>query len=388
MNYLPLYHFFCLLKEHKDFQLGLEEYLCLIEVLQKDTSYFQAEKLLTLCQLLWLKPNQNKNLFIRLFELAVQEDIVYDSDDKIKKNEQKKKDDFDDHVTLIDDEVEPKNANDDYEEVESFVEEDRLFLTITSSTKGQSKKVNSEESLVAPYKVYISNKYYFLSTHQLGQEWRFLKKEKIADHSSELNIKQTIKYAVKKGGAIWKLFYHPQKQNNAKLVALVDNKGSMMPFQNLVNEILFAAHKMAEIDVSTFYFYNVPSKEKKENPADPTDYILYTSKAHSRYKLLQTELKKILNKNPDTAILLFSDAGAARGALQTNRIYDSAEFIQTLKQFTPKIACLNPIPEDRWIGTTASFVRDFVPMFEATEIGLKNAIKVLRGKTSLIKDHE
>ncbi|NEO74062.1 MAG: hypothetical protein F6K52_32545 [Moorea sp. SIO3H5] len=42
------------------------------------------------------------------------------------------------------------------------------------------------------------------------------------------------------------------------------------------------------------------------------------------------------------------------------------------------MAWLNPMPCNRWTGTTAGEIRPLVPMFEFSREGLQNAINVLR----------
>ena len=64
---LPLYSFFISLQQHTDFSLGIAEYECLLSVLEKQPDmYFNhhdtdRKQLLRLCELLWLKPNQNSH---------------------------------------------------------------------------------------------------------------------------------------------------------------------------------------------------------------------------------------------------------------------------------------------------------------------------------------
>ena len=59
---------------------------------------------------------------------------------------------------------------------------------------------------------------------------------------------------------------------------------------------------------------------------------------------------------------------------------ETVQLLQVIKHFSFKIVWLNPVPEDRWIGTSAALIKDFVPMFTANENGLKKAIEILRGK--------
>ena len=44
------------------------------------------------------------------------------------------------------------------------------------------------------------------------------------------------------------------------------------------------------------------------------------------------------------------------------------------------MAWLNPMPQERWAGTTAEAIAQQVPMFEFNRAGLEQAIGALRGQ--------
>ncbi len=106
---IPLYHFFNLLRNHKHFDLGLGEYFILIEVLQKEPAYLDdAQDLLNLCRLLWLKPGQSENLFVNLFQQSF--DYLKDLPKEIDRpQESKEKED-----------TRPENKNEEREEQEDL----------------------------------------------------------------------------------------------------------------------------------------------------------------------------------------------------------------------------------------------------------------------------
>jgi uncharacterized protein with von Willebrand factor type A (vWA) domain len=51
-----------------------------------------------------------------------------------------------------------------------------------------------------------------------------------------------------------------------------------------------------------------------------------------------------------------------------------------LRQVTNLMAWLNPMPAERWDGTSADILANIVPMFEMDEDGLSNAIDIVRGQ--------
>ncbi|NJO03968.1 MAG: hypothetical protein HC880_21870 [Bacteroidia bacterium] len=119
--------------------------------------------------------------------------------------------------------------------------------------------------------------------------------------------------------------------------------------------------------VARYYFYNVPQEYGYRNPS------------HTQYE----ETARIISRlNPqDSAVIIISDAGAARGSNSDARFKATLRFIVRLKKATQKIVWLNPLPEYRWEKTTAWRIARFVPMFSLTDQHpLQQAINKLRGK--------
>jgi len=50
------------------------------------------------------------------------------------------------------------------------------------------------------------------------------------------------------------------------------------------------------------------------------------------------------------------------------------------KQHTSLIAWLNPMPQERWSGTSAQIISPLTPMFQMDFDGFNNAIDVVRGQ--------
>jgi len=57
-----------------------------------------------------------------------------------------------------------------------------------------------------------------------------------------------------------------------------------------------------------------------------------------------------------------------------------------MRNHTHRIAWLNPMPAERWKGTSAEDIAQRVAMFEMNEGGIKNAVDYLKGtSTKFIK---
>ena len=112
----------------------------------------------------------------------------------------------------------------------------------------------------------------------------------------------------------------------------------MVPFHAL-------SHRLAETAVrggrlgkaGIYYFRNCPM-----------DY-LYHDPNHQEAEVISDMLARLPER---TVVLIFSDAGAARGGYSEERIEITEKFLRHLKQRVRYIAWLNPMPQKRWLGTT------------------------------------
>ena len=88
------------------------------------------------------------------------------------------------------------------------------------------------------------------------------------------------------------------------------------------------------------------------------------------------------------AMLIISDGGAARGGYDPDRVRATQTALQQLRPMSQGLAWLNPVPVNRWEGTSAAYIgRLLLPMFEANESGLYKAVNVMRGKSAGMKKH-
>jgi uncharacterized protein with von Willebrand factor type A (vWA) domain len=105
--------------------------------------------------------------------------------------------------------------------------------------------------------------------------------------------------------------------------------------------------------------------------------------AYSDPQLLsETAVNKVFNEvnKYRPGIIIFSDAGAARGLYNQQRVNWTYYFLTRLRRVARQITWLNPMPANRWTNTTAAAIATFVPMFAVDQQGLQRAVGVLRGQ--------
>jgi len=211
----------------------------------------------------------------------------------------------------------------------------------------------------------LSNDYLPLSKRQVKQMWRFLRRPVREGKATELDVEATIKQIGHQGLLLTPVLV-PPRVNRAKLLLLIDQDGSMVPFHSLSHRFVETALGGGRLgSTGIYYFHNCPIK------------YLYRDPYHQKAELLSDILTHVCSEQ--TAVLIFSDAGAARGAYSQERYKLTQEFLTHLQQRVRHIAWLNPIPCKRWLGTTAGEIASFLPMFEVSRGGLQDAISILRG---------
>ncbi len=116
--------------------------------------------------------------------------------------------------------------------------------------------------------------------------------------------------------------------------------------------------------VELYYFHDCPQNVLYEKPT--------LTRAHPLEELLAEKAK-------NSSVLLVSDAGAARGDYDGQRLEETRKFLEKLHRFTYLYAWINPLPRPRWRGTTAEDIACLIPMYSLNRDELNDAINILRG---------
>ena len=210
-----------------------------------------------------------------------------------------------------------------------------------------------------------SNEYFPVTSRQMKQSWRYLRRFIREGPPIELDVEATVQQISCQGMLLHPVF-QPRRMNRNELLLLVDQDGSMVPFHSLSERLVNTAIQGGRLNnASIYYFHNCPHEYLYQDP----------------YHQVAEPISQVLNKlrTEYAGILIFSDAGAARGAFNRERLDLTVEFLDQLRQQFRYIAWLNPLPRERWTGTAGEIAK-IVPMFEFSRQRLNQAIDVLRGK--------
>lgn len=209
--------------------------------------------------------------------------------------------------------------------------------------------------------------YWPVSRRSMSYTWRYLRRPIAMGAATVLDIEATVQAAARDGFYLAPVLQR-REQNQARLVLFIDQNGSMMPFHRFTRDLVETATgegTLPEGQCVPYYFHNQPG-----------DFLYQDA-----FLTQPIALSKVLAAmDSDTSTLIVSDGGAARGYRQLSRIQATTGFLLKLRQVTNLIAWLNPMPTERWDGTSADIIAKIVPMFEMDEDGLSNAIDIVRGQ--------
>jgi uncharacterized protein with von Willebrand factor type A (vWA) domain len=376
------------------FRLGIDEYKLLHKALQAGFGTDRTS-LKRLCQAIWVKSPEEQCLYDTLFEKRVRsptieefipKDLTEPVDDKSEQPPspdmttpqptKEIKDTFDqpNPPTPIGDNhfTQPPSARHPMESSNTDYPTDNTELTWSPfdiESTLETKDVKDEEQVVKSLSMktfMLTGEYFPVTGRQMKQSWRYLKRPVREGLPVELDLEATVNQIGYKG-ILLDLVLVPPRVNRSELFLLLDQDGSMVPFHLLsrrLGETLLHGGRQGKVGI--YYFQNYP-----------TEYLYrdcYRQEAESIEKfLLRLHTER-------SSILIFSDAGAARGRYTEKRVELTKNFLTKLKRKVRYVAWLNPMPKEYWKDTTAEQINKMVPMFEFSRRGLQDAIGVLKGR--------
>lgn len=204
-----------------------------------------------------------------------------------------------------------------------------------------------------------------LSGREMARAFRQLRQMRAEGPPEELDVAETVNRLCRLGAFMGPAL-RPRRRNQARVLALIDRQGSMAPFGPLMDVLADSVQRGGLLGRARIcYFHDCPEDEIYENPN--------LTKAVS--------LEDALGNDRDNwRVLIVSDAGAARGYFDGERVEATRAFLDVLSRSAGRWAWINPMPRDRWPRTTADEVAAMTPMFPLDRDGLNDAMTVLRGK--------
>jgi len=206
--------------------------------------------------------------------------------------------------------------------------------------------------------------YWPISRRMMAYGWRYLRRTLPDGPADVLDAPATLERVAREGFFLAPV-YRRRERATARLALLVDQAGSMVPFHRFTRDLTETALvERALSQVEVYYFHNLLAEEMYLDP-----YLTSHVKRDDIFAAFDDE----------TSVLIVSDAGAARGFRRRERIRGTTAMLSALNRRTSLLAWLNPMPTDRWRGTSAEIIAHQVRMFQMNQDGFSSAIDVVRG---------
>ncbi len=343
---LPLLDIFNSLRQRHGLPLGVEEYLVVVRSLEVGFGVNNRQELEQLCCILWAKSEEENRLIRRLFKemwwpKSKQED---------KSTKPNTSNSPTDEQSLLDDQSSDL-------ETPGITPEPVQAVQAVRSSRGDREMKRPRYMLLTEY--------FPVTKRQMKQCWRYLRRPVRQGVPTELDVEATVA-KIGREGTLLQPVMMPPRTNRTDLVLLIDQEGSMMPFHDLSRQLVETAQRGGRLrTINVFYFHDYPVE------------YLYRHPAMLDAKAVAEVFEEI---GEQAVVLIISDAGAARGNFDQERVDSTKVWIEQLQQSVRYFAWLNPMPTECWRQTTAGEIARFVPMFEMSPQGMNAAISVLRGR--------
>jgi hypothetical protein len=354
---LPLLDLFTRLQE-AGLPLGINEYHILLRALREGFGTADQEALAELCRTLWVKSQDEEHLFNYHFQqvIAKSSSTVPVSSSVTTSPEKPVVSDS----TTIDSDSVPISS-----ELMQVEDEIQVAEAVQITTQRDEDIITVNRSV---NRFTQSDEYFPVTRRQMKQSWRHLRRLVREGLPTELDVEATIDRVVQQGVLLEPVLV-PRRVNRTELLLLIDQKGSMVPFHALSQRLAETAQRGGRLGgAGIYYFHNCPTR------------YLYQDPTRQKAESVADVLAQLRPER--SAVLIVSDAGAARGGFSIERLELTQKFLDQLKQRVRYVAWLNPMAKERWFGTTAGEIASLVPMFEFSRQGLDGAIDVLRGRGS------
>ncbi|MBW4520908.1 MAG: VWA domain-containing protein [Scytolyngbya sp. HA4215-MV1] len=365
----------------RGFAIGPSDYQALQQALRAGFGWTSRESLLDLCNSLWAKSLREQETLSALFE-----QLAPDSDDW--------------QYSLEDDDA-PIGRDESLSELYQPEKANAAQKSIPKTASQGGLPPISLADVKVSERPFVFVPQFPLTYREIAQTWRRLRRPVRTGPPVELDIAGTIARRSRLGVATT-VVLQPRRRNVARLLLLIDRQGSMDPFHQFCDEVCSAIQQAGRLEeTAVYYFHNVPAEGADDqvlegltgqlfpalDPVLPQIQPLSEGCLYSDPALLCPEpLIDILQTYASSsAVVLVSDAGAARNRYRISRLLDTIAFMKALRTYTCHYVWLNPLPKRYWLNNTAAQIARHVPMFPLDCEGIQRAVNVLRGQQHILE---
>jgi uncharacterized protein with von Willebrand factor type A (vWA) domain len=369
--------------------LGPDEFEAFRHALRAGFGWSSRKELRDVCAALWAKSPEEVALVAALFDQHVVVDWTLDPVPAAPQPEQ----------DMGGKDESPDSRMDGINELESAditpAVAEETALTPALAPTGRLPPLTLSEMPSLPYR-HVFLPQYPVNLRTAVQTWRRLRWAVREGPATELDVEATVQRR-SRVGTVTPPILRPRRLNRARLLLLVDRLGSMAPFHGYVDEVCEAIRQSGRLrEVATFYFHDTPLegadpailRNLTGGPFSSLDSILGDIPPLTAGELCSDRALSDPKPAPevlaehaqDAAVVIVSDAGAARGKYDLLRLLDTVAFLKGLKGLTGRIVWLNPLAPEAWVPSSAAEIARHVPMFAMDQEGMHRSVNVLRGQ--------
>lgn len=378
----------------RGFPLGIDDYDDLRRSVCLGFGIDTRQSLSELCCTLWAKSQDDREVILALLQKVYENnDISEWKIETLKKQET---------VVTVEQKKVPTipYLEDKSEEITREIEPSRNEQAVVESRRGLPEiTLRGVKDLPQSHFVFVPQ--YPLNYRQVVQAWRRLRKPIRRGPPIDIDIQATIQRQSDIGIAAGAVLI-PRRINAARLLILEDRHGSMNPFHAFAASVCEAIKSTANFEmIKHYYFHDIP--------VHGTDINVLGDLRNQLFPKLDPILSKIrpledgdIYEDPDlyqpvlipeildrygrgTAIIIISDAGAARRNKDILRLLDTVAFLKGLYKYTRQLVWLNPLTVENWAGTLAEQISRHIPMLPLDIYGSYRAVNILRGQPFLLQ---
>lgn len=240
---------------------------------------------------------------------------------------------------------------------------ERARVSFAAAREGSGLPIPRLASAPAIDEDYVLTPQPLISPRDMAVLWRRYRRSTRHGPRTEMDLAATLRERCRRG-LLCRPVCRPRRSNSARLLILADASPSMDPWRPFLATLAESQPLGRLARAELRYFSNQPRRQLYATPS-----------------LTQPESRDdVLRRHAGAALLVVSDAGSARGALNRRRAIQTADFLDEARRLFPTAVWLNPMPRQRWAGTTAGLIADGpVPMLPVDAPHLLRAIDILRG---------
>ncbi len=340
--------------------LGMRDYLDALRALEGGHGGCEPAQLRRLCEILWARNEEEQRTIAQWFEAITP--LPNDALSCLTELFEPRPEPFPPGT--------PATANSDGMEPaaeKTSPAPPRARVSFAPAATGQGLGLPRLEASPLLVDTYVLRPRPLMSMRQLALLWRRLRRSQRLGVKQELDLPGSVRRRCELG-VLQRPVLRSCRRNTARLLVLADASPSMAPWMSFLQvlEASLAHGRLGEVALR--WFNNVPGSSLQAS-------------ARLAAAADQDGREEVLRRFAGAAVLVVSDAGSARRGHSRRRVRRTKAFLDSASRWGCQVVWINPMPEQRWSGTSAERIAAEGPvlMLPLDGVNLSRAVDSLLG---------